>query len=320
MPRLVRWLRPLFAFLSFSLCILSIIAWKISYHTTVAAIPSTSASQAVLSKSLWPVHFNNARFSNVISFLSDGTGATIEIDWPAIEPLKIDRNTTVSTPNLDPSASFSTYSKQQRLGVCLASLLSSLNANLQFVAEGDTIRISARGAAKSDNGRELFPDPDVQFPRLRPPPRPKPHEFVLFHHRFTPVADHGTFRLWLTPADPAAVYQDGSNIGFATSPTSSFSVTRAGFSLKGARSPFNNYIVELPFWATTLLTAILPLLWLHRFIQRLRRSPNHCPNCNYDLRATPNLCPECGHIPSPLTIISSPPSFAHPASPPTGIA
>jgi hypothetical protein len=52
-----------------------------------------------------------------------------------------------------------------------------------------------------------------------------------------------------------------------------------------------------PLWLLLLLLAALPF-WRFALplIRRARRSPNHCPQCGYDLRATPDRCPECGTI------------------------
>jgi hypothetical protein len=51
----------------------------------------------------------------------------------------------------------------------------------------------------------------------------------------------------------------------------------------------------VPHWAVVLLTAALPMVFLARFAQRLRRNRRgFCPVCGYDLRASKDRCPECG--------------------------
>jgi hypothetical protein len=53
----------------------------------------------------------------------------------------------------------------------------------------------------------------------------------------------------------------------------------------------------IPLWAIAALTAIAPLLWLRRWIRgrRLRRHPNLCTACGYDLTGNVSgRCPECG--------------------------
>jgi hypothetical protein len=64
--------------------------------------------------------------------------------------------------------------------------------------------------------------------------------------------------------------------------------------------PVLHWMLVIPTWACTLVTALLPSLWMARSARRGwngRRKPRVCSNCGYDLRATPGRCPECGRVP-----------------------
>lgn len=55
--------------------------------------------------------------------------------------------------------------------------------------------------------------------------------------------------------------------------------------------------VSVPLWWVTILTALLPALYIMRFALRRRRlAGGSCLKCGYDLRATPDRCPECGTV------------------------
>jgi hypothetical protein len=57
------------------------------------------------------------------------------------------------------------------------------------------------------------------------------------------------------------------------------------------------YAVGVPLWLITLVSAILPAIWLRRFVlQGDRNRSGHCKNCGYDLRASDGRCPECGEM------------------------
>ncbi len=54
-------------------------------------------------------------------------------------------------------------------------------------------------------------------------------------------------------------------------------------------------LIVIPYWSPAALFAVLPAIWIWRFIKYgHRRKVGHCPKCNYNLRATPQRCPECG--------------------------
>jgi hypothetical protein len=74
--------------------------------------------------------------------------------------------------------------------------------------------------------------------------------------------------------------------------------------------------VFVRLWMPTLLTSILPVIWLFRNpwipldliddyllggrAERARKG--RCAKCGYDLRATPDRCPECGTVPAATTV------------------
>ena len=72
--------------------------------------------------------------------------------------------------------------------------------------------------------------------------------------------------------------------------------TRRGNPLPGRHGIQSAWALALAW--PTLLTMILPAVWIVRRLRALRGTdPLICPTCGYDLRATPGRCPECGHVP-----------------------
>ena len=52
--------------------------------------------------------------------------------------------------------------------------------------------------------------------------------------------------------------------------------------------------VQIPLSLLTVITGILPVVYVQRARRRRRADTPRCRNCGYDLRATPDRCPECG--------------------------
>lgn len=123
-------------------------------------------------------------------------------------------------------------------------------------------------------------------------------------NRWTLTAHRGELRLWHSPADPAAPYQDLSHLGRAKAADEQKVFDEAGFIICWSASPFNTWVVGMPLWGLVVLAGILPSLCLAPSIRRWRRNvEGKCPNCGYDLRASPDRCPECGAaIPTPAGV------------------
>ncbi|HQY89020.1 MAG TPA: hypothetical protein PK402_10195, partial [Tepidisphaeraceae bacterium] len=98
----------------------------------------------------------------------------------------------------------------------------------------------------------------------------------------------------------------GSFWPFGESSPSNFYVSNAdpktmlgfGFDHWSTSPRIKLWAIVAPFWSLATLTAILPLIVIHRKIRSRHRDPFACPTCGYDLRATPDRCPECGAVAS----------------------
>jgi predicted RNA-binding Zn-ribbon protein involved in translation (DUF1610 family) len=68
---------------------------------------------------------------------------------------------------------------------------------------------------------------------------------------------------------------------------------RTGFQPLALWSDFDS--VRVPLWPVVLISAVLPVLRLVRFVRSRRRRPGLCPACGYNLAGNVSgVCPECG--------------------------
>jgi len=279
-----------FWFLSLLLCIAFLVIWAISQRITAPATPSTFAIQVALNKRIPQVRFADALFRDRLDFLSDETGIQFEIDAEALDP--IDHfGTKIGIPFAATNAT---------VGEILSSMQTALSPSLHFWTHGSKIRLSVKGTYWHA-WREERHEPDLVFQyQQKTSGMPTSHsdplcEGIVGSHRYTLVTARGGLRLWITPPDPAAIYQQGTPIGNATDPEGLKAFGFAGLSVRGSGSPLNTRIVTVPFWLFAAITAIPALLALRRKLHERRCwQLARCPSCGYDLRATPNLCPECG--------------------------
>ena len=88
----------------------------------------------------------------------------------------------------------------------------------------------------------------------------------------SPSGNTRRFHMRFGPADPIRLHE---NAGF---------LSRIGFYYKQSS---NWRGIMVPYWFLTLLTAVLPALWVWKR-RRWRILSGHCAVCGYDLRATPS--------------------------------
>ena|SRR2546421_6644034 len=303
-----------FWFLSLLLCIAFLAIWAISQRITTPATPSTFAIQAALNKRIPQVRFADALFRDRLDFLSDETGIQFELDTEALDP--IDYYGTQQGIRFEAT--------NATVGEILSSMQTALNPSLHFWTHGSKIRLSVKGTYWHA-WREERHQPDFVFQyQQKIPGKPTSHldslwEGVVGSHRYTLVTARAGLRLWITPPDPAAIYQQGVSIGNANDPAALKVLDFAGLSVRGSGSPLNTRMITVPFWLFAAVAAIPSLFALRRKVHERRcRLRARCASCGYDLRASPDRCPECGRAQSQLTATASalpPPSESSPEYP-----
>jgi hypothetical protein len=270
--------------LSLLLSVAVILFWVRSYRSAPGrpAQPSNAAIQTQLARPLPVVKFSGVALSDVVSFMRDVTGVSIDVNWEALEAAGVTPNTTVS---LDAT--------NLRVGEALTALLGT-GGRVAYVTRGNELYVTSRGSHDRD---PMF----TGIARVRPSaPDPRVRERVIGGHRWTVAADKGVLQVWRSPADPASVYQPPpaqlpQGVSGGTHILGDFTFGRLGY-------PLDPVQAGLPFWAMTLVIALLPLVRLTLAIWRARRKPpGHCRQCGYDLRATPERCPECGAVPAAVS-------------------
>jgi len=279
-----------FWFLSLLVSAAFLVLCAISLRITAPAMPSTAPIGRALSRRVPQVNFADALFRDRLDFLSDQAGIQFEIDAEAFDPIDF-YGTKQGIPFTATNAT---------VGEILGAMQSKLDPRLHFWTHDSKIRISVKGAPWHSHREERHnPDFVFQFQR-KTGGAPASHsdplwERVLGSHRYTLVTARGGLRLWITPPDPAEIYQQGILIGNAGDPAAVKIFEFAGLAVRGSGSPFNARMITVPFWLFAAVAAIPSLFALRktRYERRCRREAR-CPSCGFDLRASPDRCPECG--------------------------
>jgi hypothetical protein len=272
------------------LCIGIGVMWFDSRRITTAAVPSTYDAQVVLARKVPAINFQAQNLVQAVDRLNGVSNHRIEVDWDALESGGI----RCYTQMINPKATNGT------MGELLAAILASAGPGTQFTTDGLKTRVTMKGVQWWRPDRNE-PDPIREFELRKqgkwpPPPPPKPlGERVVGANRYTLVIGRGMLRLWITPADPAAVYQQSAG---TIGGTNDQKYALVGIRLDHKGWPLNTWQIEMPFWALIAVGAMCPLMWMitasRRGRQRRRLERQQCIHCGYDLRATPGRCPECG--------------------------
>jgi hypothetical protein len=279
----------LIAFISLLVFIAFGMSWIASRQIKIAAVPSTYNVQAQLARKVPSINFMTVTLRDALDFMRDVTGQKMRVDWAALE-----------AGGISPDTPITQNSKNVTMGEVLAAFLTSAGPGMQMSADAQGTRITMKGVPWREPPAPPQPNyvnPITAFEiRKRgknpPPPIPEPiGERVLGASRYTLVMDRGLLRLWVTPTDPAAIYQQVGPKG------TKGSLRFLGIAIDRSGWPEDTWKIEVPLWVLIAISAVCPLVWVatsSRRRRRRRRERQQCVHCGYDLRATPERCPECG--------------------------
>jgi|SRR5690348_13210439 len=138
--------------------------------------------------------------------------------------------------------------------------------------------------AGSDRGGILFVTTEMHVDGEYGPPDSKGRETIR-NYSFLDV-----------PAAQFATLHDDTFAAPATTwSIAGFRAAAGDFALFTGPPPSLYRALLLPYWFVLVISAPLPVMVAHRFIQRTRwKWTGRCLSCGYDLRASGGRCPECG--------------------------